>query len=65
MLFSATKTPKTNELVKVVLREGFIDIDVTSGEELVTADGLNQCKWRTFFFLGTLFSRKLYLKKKN
>ena len=44
MLFSATKPSKTNELVKVVLKEDFIDIDVTTGEDLITADGLNQCE---------------------
>lgn len=67
MLFSATQTTKVSDLARISLRPGPLYINVDSGRETSTADGLEQgyvvCESHMRFLLLFTFLRK-NLKKK-
>lgn len=67
MLFSATQTTKVSDLARISLRPGPLYINVDSGRDTSTADGLEQgyvvCESHLRFLLLFTFLRK-NLKKK-
>lgn len=67
MLFSATQTTKVSDLARISLRPGPLYINVDSGRETSTAEGLEQgyvvCESHMRFLLLFTFLRK-NLKKK-
>lgn len=68
MLFSATKTPKTNKLVAVALKPDFVDVNVSAKKKAVTVDTLKQAyvvcpSEKKFLFLYNII--KSFEKKKK